>query len=109
MTLTLVQRIKTLRTALTDEDFIRNVRVEVNYDGSNEVLKEWNHPSITRPSDSELAAVTQADYDKIQKDWIWKRCEEYPIVVDQLDDIYHNGIDSWKAKIKAVKDKYPKN
>ena len=44
MALTLVQRIKTLRTTLTDEDFIRNVRVEVNINGSNEVLKEWNHP-----------------------------------------------------------------
>lgn len=36
------------------------------------------------------------------------RRKEYPNVVDQLDDIYHNGIDGWKATIKAVKDKYPK-
>ena len=27
---------------------------------------------------------------------------------DQLDDIYHNGIDAWKATIKVTKDKYPK-
>ena len=33
---------------------------------------------------------------------------EYPTIVDQLDDIYHNGIDGWKTTIKAVKDKYPK-
>ena len=33
---------------------------------------------------------------------------EYPSIVDQLDEIYHNGIDSWKEKIKEVKDKYPK-
>ena len=37
-----------------------------------------------------------------------KRAAEYPSVVDQLDDIYHNGIDAWKTTIKAVKDKYPK-
>ncbi len=36
------------------------------------------------------------------------RLNEYPSIEDQLDDIYHNGIDSWKAKIKAIKDKYPK-
>tara|TARA_R110002051_G_scaffold286247_1_gene348688 strand:+ start:172 stop:459 length:288 start_codon:yes stop_codon:yes gene_type:complete len=36
------------------------------------------------------------------------RKTEYPSIVDQLDDIYHNGIDAWKATIKAVKDKYPK-
>ena len=37
-----------------------------------------------------------------------KRELEYPTIQDQLDDIYHNGIDGWKATIKAVKDKYPK-
>ena len=37
-----------------------------------------------------------------------KRATEYPSIVDQLDDLYHNGIDGWKTTIKAVKDKYPK-
>jgi hypothetical protein len=36
------------------------------------------------------------------------RQAEYPSIADQLDDIYHNGVDAWKATIKAVKDKYPK-
>jgi hypothetical protein len=36
------------------------------------------------------------------------RRNEYPSIQDQLDDIYHNGIDGWKETIKAVKDKYPK-
>ena len=38
----------------------------------------------------------------------YNRETEYPSIVDQLDDIYHNGIDGWKTTIKAVKDKYPK-
>ena len=38
-----------------------------------------------------------------------KRREDYPEIEDQLDDIYHNGIDGWKATIKLTKDKYPKN
>ena len=37
-----------------------------------------------------------------------KRRTEYPDYASQLDDIYHNGIDGWKATIKAIKDKYPK-
>ena len=37
-----------------------------------------------------------------------KREKEYPSIADQLDDIYHNGIDGWKATIKVTKDKYPK-
>ena len=38
-----------------------------------------------------------------------KRSAEYPSIGEQLDDIYHNGIDGWKTTIKAVKDKYPKS
>ena len=36
------------------------------------------------------------------------RAAEYPPIKDQLDKIYHSGIDAWKADIKAIKDKYPK-
>ena len=37
-----------------------------------------------------------------------ERRVEYPSIVDQLDDLYHNGIDGWKATIKVTKDKFPK-
>ena len=37
-----------------------------------------------------------------------KRAAEYPSWEDQLDKIYWNGIDAWKADIKKIKDKYPK-
>ena len=33
---------------------------------------------------------------------------EYPPIEDQLDKIYHSGVDAWKADIKVIKDKYPK-
>jgi hypothetical protein len=33
---------------------------------------------------------------------------EYPSIHDQLDTLYHHGLDAWKAQIKEVKDKYPK-
>jgi len=47
---------------------------------------------------------TEYDNNKYQRD----RADEYPSVVDQLDDLYHNGINGWKTTIKAVKEKYPK-
>ena len=37
-----------------------------------------------------------------------KRLAEYPSWNEQLDKIYHNGVDAWKAEIKKIKDKYPK-
>tara|TARA_B100000963_G_scaffold177752_1_gene154502 strand:- start:103 stop:453 length:351 start_codon:yes stop_codon:yes gene_type:complete len=36
------------------------------------------------------------------------RRAEYPPLEDQLDKIYHSGLNAWKADIKAIKDKYPK-
>ena len=37
-----------------------------------------------------------------------QRAAEYPAITDQLDTIFHQGLDAWKAQIQAVKDKYPK-
>lgn len=65
--------------------------------------------SSTKPTEAEINAEVirlQADYDS--KVYQRSRAAEYPSVVDQLDDIYHNGIDAWKATIKVTKDKYPK-
>ena len=39
----------------------------------------------------------------------YKRAAEYPSIADQLDKIFHDGIDEWKETIQAVKDKYPKS
>jgi len=38
----------------------------------------------------------------------YKRAAEYPSIVDQLDLMYHGGMDAWKATIQTVKNKYPK-
>jgi hypothetical protein len=36
------------------------------------------------------------------------RAAEYPSIADQLDTIYHEGIDAWKEQINTIKEKYPK-
>ena len=54
-----------------------------------------------------LGIVEGADYVGVTT-YTDARAAEYPPIKDQLDKIYHSGIDAWKADIKAVKDKYPK-
>ena len=54
-----------------------------------------------------LGIVEGADYVGVTT-YTEARAAEYPPIVDQLDKIYHNGIDAWKADIKVIKDKYPK-
>ena len=36
------------------------------------------------------------------------REQEYPDLKDQLDKIFHEGIDAWKEEIQAIKDRHPK-
>ena len=50
----------------------------------------------------------QDTFDAVNNDVLVARRREYPSIADQLDEIYHNGIDSWKSMIKVTKDKYPK-
>ena len=70
------------------------------------------HDGGSKPTEKEctdglvaLQAAWDAEFDSYKS----KRRAEYPNTEDQLDDIYHNGIDGWKATIKAIKDKYPKS
>jgi hypothetical protein len=62
----------------------------------------WLSEDIPKPTEQELLDWEDPNVYK------YNRLAEYPSIADQLDDIYHNGIDGWKATIKAVKDKYPK-
>ena len=78
----------------------------VKADGSG--INEWRS-SEAQPTQAELDQAW-SDYQAAQAATKYQRdrAAEYPSVVDQLDDIYHNGVDGWKATIKATKDKYPK-
>ena len=37
-----------------------------------------------------------------------QRAAAYPSIADQLDLLYHGGMDAWKAAITAVKEEFPK-
>jgi len=79
-------------------------QVSVSGDDINKI--EWhdgNPTNITKEQildkQSELQALEDV-YDNRRK--------EYGAIVDQLDEIYHDGIDSWKTRIASIKAKYPK-
>ena len=65
----------------------------------------------SKPSESDCTtglAALQTAWDLENDSYKSKRSAEYPLIVDQLDQIYNEGIDAWKATIKTTKDKYPK-
>ena len=84
-----------------------DARVSVNAEDINQITwHDGNPTNITNQQILDKQAELQADYDA--KQYQRDRAVEYPTWQDQLDDIYHNGIDAWKATIKVTKDKYPK-
>ena len=82
-------------------------RYRLNQNCTPHEIIEWDSAnSDSQPTDDELNAAYTAW--KTAEEYKINRANEYPSLVDQLDDIYHNGIDAWKATIKTTKDKYPK-
>ena len=85
-----------------------NPNAEVSVNEENYETIQW-HNGTTPISKSDIEAKIvelQAEYDANQ--YQRNRAKEYPSIVDQLDDIYHNGIDAWKTRIAKVKSDNPK-
>ena len=69
----------------------------------------WLDSKQTEPTQEEI----DVEIERLKKEWENKQYQRdrkvaYPSIEDQLDKIYHSGIDEWKKDIKAVKDKFPK-
>ena len=69
------------------------------------------HDSGAKPTESDctngLKALQDA-WDLENDSYKSQRRAEYPSLEEQLDKIYHSGVNAWKADIKVIKDKYPK-
>ena len=95
-------------------------KIQTSQDGTDTIIKLDGGWSIPRASGNRhyqefveeiytngLGIVEGADYVGVTT-YTEARKAEYPPIEDQLDKIYHSGINAWKADIKKIKDKYPK-
>lgn len=92
---------------------------KVDADGNkipNDQRMCWEHAiviqdGVTKPTKAEFdakVAELKAAYDEANAPYKLARKKAYPSIADQLDQIYHEGIDAWKETIAAVKAEYPK-
>ena len=72
---------------------VKQIDADIAYDKDGniveydiEIVKAWKDPNLYK----------------------MQRAKEYPSIQDQLDTIFHGGLDLWKTQIQAIKDKYPK-
>lgn len=104
--------------------FVDNNIHAIQWDGSSgEIEYKDDTPNLTISDissygfEEKFSTEKQAIADAIKQEnedyianmtYAEKRQAEYPETGEQLDDIYHNGIDGWKTTIQAIKNKYPK-
>jgi len=87
-------------------DFINDVKLQD--DGNGAYIKEWNL-DIPKPTDAQLSAVeTEADKMERNNQVIATRKKLYGSWESQLEEIYDNGIESWKTRIAQIKTDNPK-
>ena len=54
----LTEKIKSVRPKVTDADFHLmdgTIKLQNDWDGKGDYIKEWNHPSETQPTEEELS------------------------------------------------------
>jgi hypothetical protein len=82
----------------------KDAQVAVSGDDINTLIWYDNNPTnITNKQILDKQKELQALEDVYEN-----RRKEYGTIVSQLDEIYHNGLDSWKVRLANIKAKYPK-
>ena len=87
---------------------IINPNAKFSIDGDDTSRITWLDGTSPISESDIITKINELRADYNSKEYQRDRQFEYPPIADQLDDIYHNGIDGWKATIKVTKDKYPK-
>ena len=89
-------------------DFTKDVLLQNDSDGNGDYIKEWNL-DIAQPTQAQLDALeSQAQTYENNQQIIATRKKLYGSWESQLEEIYDNGIDSWKARIQQIKISNPK-
>jgi hypothetical protein len=53
--MTLYEKIKALYPDLQNADFLQVIRLQNDLDGRGDYIKEWNHPTLPKPTAEQLA------------------------------------------------------
>jgi len=93
---------------VSEVDFMKDVMLQDDSDGKGAYIKEWNL-DIAQPNDAQLSAQeTAANTEESNNAVRNTRRIAYGDIGEQLDEIYKD-IDTWKARIKSIKDNNPKS
>ena len=93
---------------VAEVDFMKDVLLQNDSNGLGDYIKEWNL-DIAQPTDAQLSAQeSAANTEEANNNVRATRKASYGDIGDQLDEIYKD-INTWKARIKSIKDANPKS
>ena len=93
---------------VSNVDFLNDVKLQDDSNGQGAYIAEWNL-DIAQPTQAQLDALeSQAQTYENNQQIITTRKKLYGSWESQLEEIYDNGIDSWKARIQQIKTDNPK-
>ena len=88
-------------------DFTSDVMLQDNSDGNGVFIASWDY-DIAQPTAEQIASYETAGNTEEANSIVQStRRNAYGDIGEQLDEIYKN-IDTWKARIKSIKDANPK-
>ena len=83
-----------------------DAKVSVNAEDYDQITWHDGTPVISKADIQAKQAELKTDYDA--KEYQRKRRADYPSWEEQMDILYHSGVDGLKTELKKTKDKHPK-
>lgn len=83
--------------------------VDSDYITYNDIV--WEDLFYIQPTEAELQQYYEDSVIAYQSEVLYKtaRQQAYPSIEEQLDMIFHQGIDVWKDRIQNIKNNIPKS
>ena len=57
--MTLYEKIRDLYPSLEEKDFRGAIQLQNDSDGQGDYIAKWEHPTLQRPTDEQLAQITE--------------------------------------------------
>ena len=86
---------------------IKSVNNSAEFTYNDEDINSIEWLNGTTPISKNIILTKQSELQALENVYDNRR-KEYGSIVSQLDEIYHSGLDSWKARLANIKAKYPK-
>jgi len=93
---------------ITFAEAVLSLSPNASFTTDGETIISWESEDEQPTEEQIIKKMAELEYEREVKSYQTQRYRAYPNIREQLDKIFHEGIDAWKAEIQTIKDAYPK-